>query len=89
MRTIAHWIDGRPATGTSSRTAPVYNPATGEVQAEVLLASVEDVRAAVACAAERFGSWSQSSLSARTEILFAFRNLVREHKQQLAEIAIR
>ncbi|HTZ44677.1 MAG TPA: CoA-acylating methylmalonate-semialdehyde dehydrogenase [Jatrophihabitans sp.] len=86
MRTITHWIDGRPATGGSSRTASVYNPATGEVQADVLLASADDVRLAVACAAERFGSWSQSSLSARTEILFAFRNLVREHKQQLAEL---
>ncbi|HEU5271902.1 MAG TPA: CoA-acylating methylmalonate-semialdehyde dehydrogenase [Jatrophihabitans sp.] len=84
MRTISHWIDGKH-TG-SGRTAPVYNPATGEVQAEVLLASAEDVRAAVRCAAERYESWSQSSLSARTEILFAFRNLVHSHKAQLAEI---
>ena len=54
MRTIAHWIDGQPATGGSARTAPVYNPATGEVQAEVLLADAADVQAAVRCAAERF-----------------------------------
>ena len=86
MRTISHWIDGRPASGSTSRTAPVYNPATGEVQAEVLLAGAADVEAAVRCAADRFRSWSQSSLSARTEILFAFRNLVHSQKQQLAGI---
>jgi malonate-semialdehyde dehydrogenase (acetylating)/methylmalonate-semialdehyde dehydrogenase len=86
MRTISHWIDGKPAAGGSARTAPVYNPATGQVQAEVLLAGADDVRAAVRCAAERFTGWSQSSLSARTEILFAFRNLVHAHKAQLAEI---
>jgi malonate-semialdehyde dehydrogenase (acetylating) / methylmalonate-semialdehyde dehydrogenase len=86
VRTIPHWIDGRPATGGSSRTAPVYNPATGQVQAEVLLADAADVEAAVRCAADRFRSWSQSSLSARTEILFAFRNLVHSHKQELAGI---
>jgi malonate-semialdehyde dehydrogenase (acetylating) / methylmalonate-semialdehyde dehydrogenase len=86
MRTISHWIDGKPAIGTSGRTAPVYNPATGQVQAEVLLASAEDVRAAVRSAGLAFERWSQSSLSARTEILFAFRNLVHAHKPQLAEI---
>jgi malonate-semialdehyde dehydrogenase (acetylating) / methylmalonate-semialdehyde dehydrogenase len=86
MRSIGHWIDGQRVTTGSARTAPVFNPATGEVQAEVLLAGPEDVRAAVRCAAERFASWSQSSLSARTEILFAFRALVHSHKQQLAEV---
>ena len=41
MRTIEHWIAGKPAAGSSDRTGPVYNPATGEQQAEVLLARVE------------------------------------------------
>ena len=39
MRTIEHWIAGKPSSGTSDRTAPVFNPATGAQQAEVLLAS--------------------------------------------------
>ena len=37
MRTIEHWIAGKPTTGISDRTAPVYNPATGAQQADVLL----------------------------------------------------
>jgi malonate-semialdehyde dehydrogenase (acetylating)/methylmalonate-semialdehyde dehydrogenase len=86
VRTITHWIGGKPATGTSTRTGPVWNPATGEQQAEVALASTEDVRAAVRTAAGAFESWSQSSLSQRTKVLFAFRGLVDARTQELAEI---
>ena len=45
MRRINHWIDGQAVAGTSGRTGPVWNPATGEQQAEVDLASVEEVDA--------------------------------------------
>ena len=47
---IDHWIDGQVVAGTSGRTGPVYDPATGEQQAEVALASVDEVDAAVATA---------------------------------------
>jgi malonate-semialdehyde dehydrogenase (acetylating) / methylmalonate-semialdehyde dehydrogenase len=86
LRTVTHWIGGEPATGESTRTAPVWNPATGEQQAEVLLASRADVDAAVRSAAAAFASWSQSSLSQRTKVLFAFRELVNSRIQDLAEI---
>ncbi|MCU1663805.1 MAG: methylmalonate-semialdehyde dehydrogenase [Pseudonocardia sp.] len=86
MRTITHWIGGKPEPGTSSRTSPVWNPATGEQQAEVTLASVADVDAAVRSAAVAFETWSQSSLSTRTKVLFAFRELVNARTQELAEI---
>jgi malonate-semialdehyde dehydrogenase (acetylating)/methylmalonate-semialdehyde dehydrogenase len=86
MRTVTHWIGGKPATGESTRTGPVWNPATGEQQAEVLLASRTDVDAAVRAAAAAFQTWSQSSLSNRTKILFNFRELVNSRIQDLAEI---
>ncbi len=86
MRTVTHWIGGKPATGHSTRTAPVWNPATGEQQAEVLLASTADVDLAVQTAAAAFERWSQSSLSARSKILFNFRELVNARTQDLAEI---
>ena len=54
MRTIEHWIAGKPTTGVSDRTAPVYNPATGQQQAEVLLGDVSDVEAAIAAASDAF-----------------------------------
>src|SRR5919204_557170 len=40
---ITHWIDGAPAPGTSGRTGPVYNPATGVQSGEVDFASASDV----------------------------------------------
>jgi malonate-semialdehyde dehydrogenase (acetylating)/methylmalonate-semialdehyde dehydrogenase len=86
LRTITHWIDGKPEPGTSTRTSPVWNPATGEQQAEVALANVADVDSAVATAAAAFEKWSQSSLSTRTKVLFAFRELVNARTQELAEI---
>ena len=65
MRTIEHWIDGRTTSGASTRHAPVYNPASGEQQAQVVLATKGDVDTAVAGAAKAFESWSQASLSKR------------------------
>ena len=86
MRTVSHWVGGKPTTGESTRTSPVWNPATGEQQAEVPLGSATDVDTAVRTAAAAFETWSQSSLSQRTKILFAFRQLVHERTQELAEI---
>lgn len=86
MRTIEHWIGGARTTGAGERRSPVFNPATGEEQAEVLLASEADVDAAVRAAAKAFPGWSQSSLSARAKVLFAFRQLVNDHIDDLAGI---
>ncbi|MEQ6901843.1 CoA-acylating methylmalonate-semialdehyde dehydrogenase [Nocardioides sp. YIM 152588] len=86
MRTIEHWIAGKPTTGSADRVGPVYNPATGAQQAEVLLGSRGDVEAAIAAAADAFPAWSQTSQSARTKILFAFRELVNRHAGEIAEL---
>ena len=86
MRTIEHWIGGRTTPGSSGRTAPVYDPATGAVQAEVLLAEPADVDVAVRSASEAAATWSDSSLSTRTRVLFAFRELVNAHLDELAAI---
>ena len=86
MTTIEHWIGGSATGGTGSRRAPVFNPATGARQHEVVLAETADVDAAVAAAKTAFGSWSQASLSKRSKVLFAFRELVNSHVQELAGI---
>jgi malonate-semialdehyde dehydrogenase (acetylating)/methylmalonate-semialdehyde dehydrogenase len=69
---------------TSPRTGPVFNPATGEQQAEVALAGPAEVGAAVAAASAAFSDWSRSSLSARAKILFTFRQLVNARMKELA-----
>ena len=85
MSTIQHWISGRAEAAGSTRTSPVYDPATGQVSAEVLLAEADDVAVAVDAAWEAFPGWSQTSISARTKIMFAFREQVAAHAQQIAE----
>jgi len=85
-RTIRHRIGGEETGGASSRTSPVYDPATGEVQAEVVLAEASDVDAAVAAAREAFAEWSQASLSRRAKIMFAFRELLNRNVEELARI---
>ena len=86
MRTIDHWINGALVPSASGRTSPVYNPATGEVQAEVGLASIAEVDQAVANAKETFATWRLTSLSKRAEIMFKFRQLVDENRAKIADL---
>ncbi|MEX0625984.1 MAG: CoA-acylating methylmalonate-semialdehyde dehydrogenase [Chloroflexota bacterium] len=81
---ISHWINGARVAGSSGRSGPVYNPATGELAREVDFASVEEVDAAVAAANAAFPAWRATSLGRRTEILFRIRNLVEEHRGEIA-----
>jgi malonate-semialdehyde dehydrogenase (acetylating)/methylmalonate-semialdehyde dehydrogenase len=83
---ISHWIDGAEVAGTSGRRAPVYNPATGAVTAEVDLASGAEVNAVVASAVSAASEWRSASLSRRSAVLFAFRQLLVEHADELAAI---
>jgi len=83
---VAHWVDGRPFPGTSTRTGEVFDPATGEVARHVALASAEDVDAAVAAAKAAFPAWRDTSLARRTQVLFAFRELLAARREELAAI---
>ena len=81
---VHHWIGGRSVAGTSGRSGPVYDPATGRQAREVDFASKEEVDAAVRAASEAFPAWRATSLSKRTEILFRIRNLVDQHRADIA-----
>src|SRR5215218_5648780 len=83
---ISHWIGGGVVPGESGRSGPVYNPAIGEQTGAVDFASVEEVDRAVRTAREAFPAWRAWSLSKRTDLLFRIRQLVHEHKEELAAI---
>jgi malonate-semialdehyde dehydrogenase (acetylating)/methylmalonate-semialdehyde dehydrogenase len=83
---VQHWIGGTLTAGAAARTAPVWNPATGEQQAQVLLAEAADVDAVIEAAAEAFVAWREASLSRRCAVLFAFRQLVHERVDELAAV---
>jgi malonate-semialdehyde dehydrogenase (acetylating)/methylmalonate-semialdehyde dehydrogenase len=81
---VPHWIGGRRVPGTSGRSGPVYDPATGVRTREVAFASAAEVDAAVAAAKAAFPAWRSTSLSKRTDILFRIRNLVEAHRHEIA-----
>ena len=66
MKTITHWIGGKPVESASGRYGAVYDPATGAQEKQVAFASVDEVDAAVAAAKAAFESWGASSLARRT-----------------------
>ena len=86
MTTISHWVNNEVFAGASGATAPVTNPATGAVTGEVALASVEDARVVIDAAAAAFPAWRDTSLTNRTQVLFAFRELLNARKDELAAI---
>ena len=88
VRTVNHWIGGRPVASTSGRSGVVWNPATGEAQAMVDFASAEEVDRAVAAAKSAFAEWRATPLSRRSEVMFKLRELVdanrRQHRRNVA-----
>ena len=86
MTTIEHWIDGDRSSGASTRTATVWNPATGQPQHDLLLAEAGDVDRAVQAASKAFTTWADSSTSTRTTVLFRFRELISANADRLAEV---
>src|SRR5512139_2234403 len=86
LATIDHWISGVRTPGSSGRTAPVHDPATGEQTGEVALASRSEVDDAVKTATAAAEAWRTSSLSKRAAVLFAFRELLHSRTDELAAI---
>jgi malonate-semialdehyde dehydrogenase (acetylating)/methylmalonate-semialdehyde dehydrogenase len=86
LETIDHCIAGERTPGASTRTAPVYDPATGREQREVRLAEPGDVDAAVQAAKKAFESWRDTSITRRVKVMFAFRELINDHMDELARI---
>ncbi|MBX7539782.1 CoA-acylating methylmalonate-semialdehyde dehydrogenase [Qipengyuania sphaerica] len=85
MRQVDHFIAGG-AGGTSNRTHKIWNPSTGEVQAEVALGDAALLQRAVDAAKKVQPEWAATNPQKRARIMFAFKELVEKHKQELAEL---
>ncbi len=86
MKRISHWIDGRTVEGTSGRSGIVFDPATGEQQASVDLASSAEVSAAVDVARRAAVGWRATGLSRRAEVMFRLRELIDANRKELAAL---
>jgi malonate-semialdehyde dehydrogenase (acetylating)/methylmalonate-semialdehyde dehydrogenase len=85
-RAIEHFVGGKGVAGTSGRSGPVYNPATGEIAARVPLASKEEAAWAVALAHAAFPAWAATPPLQRARVLFRFKELLDRHIDELARI---
>ncbi|KRA55841.1 CoA-acylating methylmalonate-semialdehyde dehydrogenase [Devosia sp. Root635] len=86
MRTIGHFIDGVETTGSSTEFQDVFNPATGEVQARVALATKADLDAAVASASAAQPAWAATNPQRRARVFFNYVALLNQHMDELAEL---
>ena len=86
MKKISHWVNGKVSTESSGRTGDIYNPATGKVSGKVEFASTAQVGAVVDVATKAFQEWRYSSLTKRTQVLFAFRELLNANKSKVAAL---
>lgn len=89
LQFIGHWIDGRRVEGDALRRAEVFNPATGEVIAQVALADAATVDAAVRSAAAAFPAWADAPAVKRARVLFRFKELLEKHQDDLARLITR
>ncbi len=86
MTNLTHWINGKHVEGTSGRFGDVYNPATGEVAAQVPLASTAELNAAVEAAKAAFPDWAATPPLTRARIMFKYKTLIEENADQLAAL---
>jgi malonate-semialdehyde dehydrogenase (acetylating)/methylmalonate-semialdehyde dehydrogenase len=84
MRQIQHFVDGQALAGTSGRFGEVFNPNTGEVQAQVALASAAELDAAVQVAARAQIGWAATNPQRRARVMFEFKRVVEARMDELA-----
>ena len=85
MQEIQHYIGGELVSGTSGRFADIYNPATGEVQSQVALASASELDAAIANAKAAQPAWAAQNPQKRARVMMEFVRLLHRDMDKLAE----
>ncbi|MEW7009272.1 MULTISPECIES: CoA-acylating methylmalonate-semialdehyde dehydrogenase [unclassified Lentilitoribacter] len=85
MTEIAHFMNGAFVAGTSGRSQPVFNPATGTSEKTVALASSAEVDAVVAAAKAAWPEWSKTPALRRARIMDRFKSILWERADQMAE----
>ncbi|PTX53337.1 methylmalonate-semialdehyde dehydrogenase [acylating] [Gemmobacter caeni] len=89
MQEIGHWINGKMVAGKSGRFADVFNPATGELQARVALASADELAHAIAEAEKVQPAWAATNPQRRARVMMKFGDLINQHMDELAELVAR
>ncbi|MBS1269949.1 MAG: putative 3-oxopropanoate dehydrogenase [Gammaproteobacteria bacterium] len=83
---LYHYIGGNKVSGGSGRNGDVYDPATGRVAKHVPFAGKGEVERAIAVAAHAFPGWAATPPAKRSQVMFAFRDLIRQNMDNLAQL---
>ena len=86
VKELYHFIGGKQVNGTSGRFGDVFNPNTGEVQAQTPLASADEVRQAIGAAEQAFPEWAATNPQRRARVMFEFKRLLEKHMDELAAL---
>lgn len=89
IQTLTHFIGGERVEGQSGRFGEVFNPTTGEVIAQVPLATAAETREAITQAQAAFPAWRDVSVAKRAQIVLNFRNLLTAHLDEIVAIICR
>jgi malonate-semialdehyde dehydrogenase (acetylating) / methylmalonate-semialdehyde dehydrogenase len=81
---VGHWINGVAQRGSAARSQTVWNPTTGKPARQVMLASQDDVNAAVAAAAAAQPAWGDLPPLRRARVMNNFLALLNQHRDTLA-----
>ncbi len=88
MNLIKHFVGGKVISGNSDRKGKIFNPATGEQDSEVILASKADLDGAVEIAQKAFQTWSLNPPLQRARIMFKFKELIEKNFDELAKLIV-
>ncbi len=88
MNIIKHFVGGKVIDGTSQRKGQVFNPATGEQESEVILASKPDLDKTVEIAKKAFETWSLKPALQRARIMFKFKELIEKNFDELTKLIV-
>ena len=88
MKLIQHFVNGKIIPGSSDKKGKVFNPATGEQESEVRLASKSDLDSAVEVAKKAFETWSLKPALQRARIIFKFKELIEKNSDELTKLIV-
>ena len=88
MNIVGNFIGGKIIHSASSETIPVYDPATGKVVRELTQSTADEVAQAITAAHDAFPAWSTTSPLRRARVMFNFKMLLEQHRDELAELIV-
>ena len=88
MNLLEHFVGGKLISGSSDRKSKIFNPATGEQESEVRLASKSDLDQAVEVAQKAFETWSLKPSLQRARVMFKFKELIEKNADELTKLIV-